>query len=127
MSTLHEPGIHKAQRTIGYLLSILASFAVLASGLLKFTQNAWAMEPLEKLGLSEHAMLVGAIEALCALLYWIPKTSNIGFFLLCSYAGGIIVGELLMGEAPVPGVAIGAMIYLGTLLRKPSLSGLNLA
>ena len=98
---------------------------VFVSGLLKFTQNTWAMEPLEKLGLSEHAILVGVIEILCALLYWIPKTSNIGFFLLCSYVGGIIVGELLMGEVPIPGLAIGVMIYLGTLLRKPSLAGLS--
>ena len=125
MSTLHDPGISKAQRTSGYLLSVLASFMVFVSGLLKFTQNTWAMEPLEKLGLSEHAILVGVIEILCALLYWIPKTSNIGFFLLCSYVGGIIVGELLMGEVPIPGLAIGVMIYLGTLLRKPSLAGLS--
>lgn len=98
---------------------------VLVSGLLKFAQNRWAMEPLEKLGLSEHAILVGVIEIGCVLLYWIPKTSNIGFFLLCSYVGGIIVGELLMDEVPVPGLAIGLMVYLGTLLRKPSLSGFN--
>lgn len=124
MSTLHEPGIGKVQRTIGYLLSVLASLMVFISGLLKFTHNAWAMEPLEKLGLSEHAITVGMVELLCVLLYWIPKTSNIGFFIFCSYVGGIIVGELLMGEAPVPGIVIGLMVYLGTLLRKPSLTDL---
>jgi|AntRauTorckE5430_2_1112549.scaffolds.fasta_scaffold21101_1 hypothetical protein len=125
MSTFHERGIGKAQKSIGYLLSVLASIGVLVSGLLKFTQNTWAMEPLEKLELSEHAIVVGVVEVLCVLLYWIPKTSNIGFFLLCSYTGGIIVGELLMDEVPVPGMIIGVMVYLGTLLRKPSLSGLS--
>lgn len=125
MSSLHEPGIPTAQKTAGYLLSILASLMVLVSGLLKFVQNTWAMEPLEKLGLGEHALPVAVIEVLCVLLYWIPRTSNIGFFLLCSYVGAIIVAEMLMGEVPIPGLAIGALIYLGTLLRKPSLSGLN--
>jgi len=125
MFTLHEPGLGKIQRSTGYLMSLLASFVVLVSGLLKFVGNPWAMEPLEKLELAEHAVAVGAIELLCVLLYWIPRTSNIGFFLLCSYAGGIIVGEILMGEAPVPGVVIGLMLFLGTLLRKPSLSGLR--
>ncbi len=127
MSSFHEPGIPKAQKILGYLLSVLVSFMVLVSGLLKFVQNTWAMEPLEKLGLSEHVLPVAVIEVLCIVLYWIPKTSNMGFFLLCSYVGGIIVAELLMGEVPAPGLTIGFMVYLGTLLRKPSLAGLSAA
>lgn len=125
MPTLHEPGIGKVQKIIGYLLSILASLMILISGLLKFTPNAWAIEPLEKLGLTEYALAVGVIEVLCVALYWIPQTSNIGFFLMCAYVGGIIVGELLMPEVPIPGIAIGILIFLGTLLRKPSLAGLT--
>jgi hypothetical protein len=73
--------------------------------------------------MAEHAILIGLIEIGCVLLYWIPKTSNIGFFLFCSYSGGIIVGELILGDVPLPGLAIGGMIYVGTLLRKPSLVG----
>lgn len=125
MSSLHEPGIGKSQRMIGYVLSILASLGVLVSGLLKFTPNAWAVEPLEKLGLLEYAVLIGVMEVLVVVLYWLPKTSNIGFFLFCSYVGGILVGELLMGEVPLPGITIGLLVYLGTLLRKPTLSGLG--
>lgn len=67
--------------------------------------------------------MIGLIEIVCVVLYWIPRTSNVGFFLFCSYAGGIIVGELILGDVPLPGLAIGGMIYLGTLLRKPSLLG----
>ncbi len=122
MPPAHEPHISKAQQIAGYFLSVMASLAVLVSGLLKFVQNPWAMEPLDKLGLSEHGIAVGIIEVLCVVLYWLPKSSNIGFFLLCSYVGGIIVAEILMGEAPVPGLLIGFMVYVGTLLRKPSLA-----
>lgn len=73
--------------------------------------------------MAEYAALIGVVEVACVVLYWIPKTSNLGFFLFCSYIGGIICGELLLGEAPLPGLTIGAMIYVGTLLRKPSLLG----
>lgn len=122
MPPAHEPHISKAQKIVGYSLSILASSMVLVSGLLKLIQDPWAMEPLEKLGLSEHSTAVAIIEVLCVVFYWFPRSSNIGFFLLCSYVGGIIVGEILMGEAPVPGLLIGLMVYVGTLLRKPSLA-----
>lgn len=123
MFSAHEPHISRVQKIAGYSLSILASLAVLVSGLLKFVQNPWSMEPLNKLGLSEHGIAVAIIEVLCVVLYWFPRSSNIGFFLLCSYVGGIMVAEILMGEAPVPGLVIACMVYVGTLLRKPSLAG----
>ena len=126
MSNLHEPGISKSRRITGYLLSILPSLMVLVSGLVKFTQNEMMVENLERLGVAEHAVLIGLVEIICVIAYWIPKTSNIGFFLFCSYVGGIIVGELILGDIPIPGIVTGIMIYVGTMLRKPSLSGLDI-
>jgi hypothetical protein len=123
MSKLHEPGINRPQRLIGYLLSLLPSLAVLGSGFAKFLPNTEIHALLERLNMAEHAILIGLIEIGCVLLYWIPKTSNIGFFLFCSYSGGIIVGELILGDVPLPGLTIGGMIYVGTMLRKPSLVG----
>lgn len=123
MFELHENGISKPQRIMGYVLSLLPSLAVLGSGFTKFFSNTEIHILLERLGMAEHAVMIGLIEIGCVLLYWIPKTSNIGFFFFCSYIGGIIVGELILGDVPVPGLAIGAMIYVGTLLRKPSLLG----
>ena len=125
MSNLHEPGISKSRRITGYL-SILPSLMVLVSGLVKFTQNEMMVENLERLGVAEHAVLIGLVEIICVIAYWIPKTSNIGFFLFCSYVGGIIVGELILGDIPIPGIVTGIMIYVGTMLRKPSLSGLDI-
>ncbi len=121
MPELHEEGISKPRRLIGYVLSLLPSLAVLASGVTKFFSGTDIHVLLERLGMAEQAVLIGLIEIGCVLLYWLPKTSNIGFFLFCSYIGGIIVGELVLGDIPLPGLAIGAMIYVGTLLRKPSL------
>lgn len=126
MAELHEPGIGKSRKITGYLLSILPSLMVLFSGIVKFTGSAEVMESLEKIGVESHAVLIGLVELVCVVLYWIPRTSNIGFFLFCSYAGGIIVGELILGEVPLPGIVTAVMIYTGTMLRKPSLSGLGI-
>ena len=123
MSTLHEADISKPRRLLGYALSLLPSLAVLGSGFMKFFPDTDIHLLLGQLGMAEHAILIGLIEIFCVLLYWIPKTSNIGFFVFCSYIGGIIVGELILGDIPLPGLAIGGMIYVGTLLRKPSLLG----
>lgn len=123
MSELHEAGISKTQRIAGYILSLLPSLAVLGSGFIKFFPDTEIHLLLEQLGMAQHAILIGLIEIGCVLLYWIPKTSNIGFFLFCSYIGAIIVGELVVGDFPLPGLTIGAMIYIGTILRKPSLLG----
>jgi len=123
MPELHETGLSRPRLALGYALSILPSIAVLVSGVFKFIGRIEVLDPLERLGLADLAPIVGAVEVACVVLYWIPRTANLGFFLFCSYVGGIIVGELVLGEPPLPGLAIGTMVYLGTLLRKPSLLG----
>lgn len=119
----HENGISKPRRIIGYVLSLLPSLGVMGSGFTKFFPDNEIHALLEQLGMAEHAVLIGLIEIGVVLLYLLPKTSNIGFFLFCSYIGAIIVGELVIGDVPLPGLTIGVMIYVGTLLRKPSLLG----
>lgn len=119
----HENGISKSRRIIGYVLSYLPALGVMGSGFTKFFPDNEIHVLLEQLGMAEHAVLIGLIEIAVVLLYLIPKTSNIGFFLFCSYIGAILVGELVIGDVPIPALTIGVMIYVGTLLRKPSLLG----
>lgn len=121
MLKLHEEGISKSQRITGYILSLLPSLGIMGSGFMKFFPNTEIHVLLEQLGVAEHAVMIGLVEIFVVVLYWIPRTMNIGFFLFCSYAGGIVVGELIHGDVPLPGLVTGAMIYVGTLLRKPSL------
>ena len=65
----------------------------------------------------------GAIIVVCLALYWIPKTSSVGFLLLCSFGGGMIVAEIVAGHMPIPGIMLSSMVYVGTILRKPSILG----
>jgi len=123
---LHEDGIGNLRKYTGYILSILPSAIIVFSGMNKLMGAAWVVESLSKIGLQEYTAIIGGLEILCVILYWIPKTSNIGFFLLCSYVGGIIAAELAMGFGVGFGVGVAIMLYVGTMLRKPSLSGLGI-
>lgn len=126
MSTLHNPKIRKARKITGYILSILPSLMITFSGVAKIAGVPEMIDNMRNIKLGEFTSFIGVLEIICVIVYWIPKTSNIGFFLLCSYTGGIIVGELVGGGMPIPGLMLSTMLYVGTMLRKPNLSGLGI-
>ncbi len=120
---LHEPQINSAQRIVGYALSILASSILFFSGMNKVMGAKWVVDTLAVINLDQYILIIGIIEITAVILFWIPKTMNIGFFLLCSYTGGIIAVEMATGYGGTLGITVAIMIYVGTILRKPSLSG----
>lgn len=121
MFRLHENGIGPSRQIWGYALSLLASLAVFGSGVTKFFPAGDIHLLLRELGMEDHTLTIALVEIAVVVLYWIPRTSNFGFFLFCSYVGGILVAELILGDVPLPALAIGGMIYVGTLLLRPSL------
>jgi hypothetical protein len=127
MTHLHEPQISKTRKIVGYILSILPSGMILITGIMKLSGSTGmeaAMGEIPNFG--EVVFFIGLIELACLLLYWIPATSNIGFFLLCSYTGGLIVAEIVSDGMPIAGILISVLFYVGTILRKPSLLGLEI-
>ena len=126
MNTLHETQISKTRRIAGYTLSIIPSLMILIAGILKVIGNEGMLENMNKItNWGDKMLLIGFIELGALALYWIPKTMNIGFFLLASFGGGIIVAEVVAGDIPIPGIIVSSLFYVGTFLRKPSLSGLS--
>ena len=123
MFALHDRAIGRTQRTAGYVLTLLPSLGVLVSGITKFFPANDIHLLLAELDMADHAITIGLVEIAVVVLYWIPRTCHLGFFLFCTYVGGILMAELFLGDVPLPALAIGAMIYVGTLLRKPSLLG----
>lgn len=121
MARWHEAETSRQQRKGGYALSLMATIAIFLSGVFKLFSLPRAIEPLEKLDLAPYALWVGLAEVALVLFYWLPATSRLGFFLICSYIGAILLGEILMGEFPFPALILGCMITLGTYLRTPSL------
>ena len=111
---------------LGWAMSVFVCLGICASGTAKLLQAEQLVESLAKINLQDYIVTLGIIEISCVVLYLIPKTSNIGFFLLCSYIGGIIAAELAMGFGPSIGITLAFILYIGTMLRKPELSGLGI-
>ena len=119
--------ISKTRNITGWVLSALPCAMILFSGSQKITKAEWMLASMEKVNMLEITPYIGALEIACVILYLIPKTSNIGFFLLCSYIGGIIASEIAMGATPpLLGIGLAVLLYVGTMLRKRELSGLGI-
>jgi len=118
--------ISKGRFYLGWAMSVFVCLGISASGTAKLLKAKELVDSLAKINLQDYIVTIGIIEICCVILYLIPKTSNIGFFLLCSYIGGIIAAELAMGFGPGIGVVLAILLYVGTMLRKPELSGLGI-
>ncbi|MEM7549263.1 MAG: DoxX family protein [Bacteroidota bacterium] len=128
MPSLHDPQISTARKITGYVLSILPSAMLIFSGVMKLIEGDFMVQAMSGLKLLPVMQFIGLLEIVIVILYWIPKTMNLGFFLFCSYAGGIITAELIStgGEGlPIPGIPLAIFLYFGTFLRKKGLSGLG--
>ncbi|MCI4669037.1 MAG: DoxX family protein [Bacteroidia bacterium] len=122
MANYHEPGINKIQRIIGYILSILFSLIILMAGFAKIVGAEPIMENMSKIpNWEDKVLFLGVLEIALLALYWIPRTGKLGFYLLCSYVGGIIVAEVVSGQAPVTGIVVAVFLYAGTVMRNPSM------
>jgi hypothetical protein len=60
---------------------------------------------------------IGVLEALCALLYAIPRTAPLGAMLVTAYLGGATVTELRTGGPFLAPAVLGALGWLGLWLR----------
>ena len=116
--------VSKARSITGLMISAIPVLGLTTASMGKLMGNPDVVNGLSALNI--NAPLLGALLLVCLILYIVPKTSNIGFFLLCSYLGGVIVAELSRGETPYVGIGLSVMLYVGTMLRKPNLSGLGI-
>jgi hypothetical protein len=127
MTSLHETQISKARKIAGYTISIIASFMLFMAGIMKIIGNEeMKINKTKVTNFGDKLMLIGILEIIILILFWIPRTMNIGFFLLASFGGGIIVAEIVTGEMPFAGILVTTLFYVGSILRKPTLSGLNI-
>lgn len=117
--------ISKTRNIIGWVLSAIPLLALIGGAFNKLSGKEETLANINKIGEINPALL-GILSIVLVALYLLPKTSKIGFFLLCSYYGGVIVGEIAMGEFPLIGIVMSVLLYVGTMLKKPELSGLGI-
>lgn len=109
----------KARKITGWALTILLGLLFLASATGKLTRAEPVVKQLTDFGLKDQVLLIGAGEAISALLFLIPITHPLGVLLLSGYMGGAIVTHMQHGEPYVVQSVILALIWVTAFLRRP--------
>jgi len=110
----------KATKIISIVLLALPSLMLLMSSFMKISGAEQMVVNLTNAGFGNFILLLGLVELLSIVLLWIPKTRNIGFFLVCSYLGGALAVELAHGTQPTAAILL-TVIWVGVFLRDRSL------
>jgi len=127
MNYLIDTEISTVRNVTGHVLTILATGMIAFGGINMIIGADWIQKNMDRIpNLGEKTMEIGILHIIIVFLYWLPPTSNIGFFLLCSLTGGMIVTEMVGGELPIPGIVVAILLYAGTMLRNPLLSGMGI-
>ena len=107
-----------AGRIITALLAVLFGM----SGIGKLMGGPGLEKGMADMGLPASMVIPLAIlELTCLAIYLIPQTAVVGAILLTGYMGGAICTHWRVGEAFIPQIIIGALVWLGIYLREPRL------
>jgi hypothetical protein len=107
----------KATRITAIVLKAIPSLMLVISGIMKLTHAQAIVEGFSKSSLIHFISLIGIIELVSVILFWIPKTAKLGFLLLCAYLGGAISIELAGGQFPGAALFL-ALIWISVFLSN---------
>src|SRR5271167_2659286 len=111
----------RARQIVGWGLTGLLSALYVASAGAKLAQIPEVVSQMQKWGLGDQVLLIGAGELTSALLFLFPRTHSLGVLLLSGYMGGAIVTHMQHGEPYLPQSVILALIWVAGYLRYPEL------
>ena len=108
----------------GRVLTGLAAFAFLASGVMKLAGMA-EKKDLDLIGIPVSMVFsLGILEIVCALFYVFPRTAVLGAILLTGYMGGAILTHWRVGDPFFIQIILGVVVWVGIWLREPRLRAL---
>ena len=108
----------------GRVLTGLAAFAFLASGVMKLAGMA-EKKDLDLIGIPVSMVFpLGILEIACALFYVFPRTAVLGAILLTGYMGGAILTHWRVGDPFFIQIILGVVVWAGIWLREPRLRAL---
>ncbi|MFY9308598.1 MAG: DoxX family protein [Bacteroidia bacterium] len=110
----------KATQIMSVVLMGTPALMVVMSGIMKLAGSQQIVEGLGKIGLGKYIAFLGIIELVSVGLLAYPKTSRIGFLLLCCYLGGALSIELAAGEPPVAAIFL-TILWIGMFLRNKTM------
>lgn len=106
---------------VQWLVIGLPALALLGSGFAKLAGAEQVVKGLTASGLGPYITLIGVLEVTIVILYLVPATRNIGFFLICSYLGGAIITHLSHSEAITAPTVLLSLVWVAMFLTKPGL------
>lgn len=107
---------HRSKWRFVWVLPILI---LIITAIPKVIGMEFMVNNMEAGGMGHMTFLVGIIELLCVLIFLIPQTRNIGFFLIVAYTGGIICAEWISGEPVIPGIVVQILMWIGMRFERP--------
>ena len=106
----------------GRVLSALAVLFLVVDATMKLLQLPVAMQVTRQLGYPESAVFaLGIVQAVCLVVYLVPRTAVLGAILWTGYLGGAVathvrVGDPLFSHVLFP-VYVAAFLWLGIWIR----------
>lgn len=110
----------KTTRIISTVLIAIPALMLVMSGIMKLVGSQQIVEGMGKIGLSRYIVFLGIIELISVGLLAFPKTTRIGFLLVCCYLGGALSIELSAGEPPVAAIFL-VLLWIGVFLRNKTM------
>src|ERR1700741_4757310 len=114
----------KTSRVIRITLMSILSIMLGMSAFMKFAGGEQVVEGFKKIGLSNQIAFIGSLEIVSLVLFLIPRTNQIGFFLLLSYLGDASSIELAGGQPPMAFLFI-AVLWITAYLKDARLFSLK--
>jgi hypothetical protein len=116
----------KAARWTGYALTGIFSLFMLFDVAIKLIRHPMVEQTMQQLGFPAGlGFPIGVIEALCLVLYLVPRTALLGAVLFMSIFGGAVAVHLRSGDPLFShvlfGVYLGVVMWGGLWLREPVL------
>lgn len=110
----------------GRIVSGLAIAFLLFSSLLKFFAHDEVRESLAELGFpTDLGITLGVLELSCTILCFVPATARLGAIVMTGYLGGAVATHLRLSHPLATHtlfpVWVGALVWIGLLLRDPAL------
>ena len=111
---------NKTTRIISILLMAIPSLMLVMSGVMKLMAAPQIVEGFNKIGLGSYTTFIGIIELISVALFVYPKTSRIGFLLLCCYLGGALSIELAAGQKPMAAILL-VLLWISVFLTNKAM------
>ena len=112
----------KKRKIAGYILSGLVTLIFVATGAMKFTAGEQNVKMAELVGGQTTLFILGGLQLLFALLFWIPRTAVVGFLLMACYMAGAMATHLVIKEPFGLQAGIEPLIWVTGFVRFPELT-----